>query len=67
VTWADAGNFTEIPVTWPVGFRARFAPTLEVLTPTGTVVAREGDVLGEGPWRGLFVCTSVNGIAVTRS
>jgi hypothetical protein len=28
---------------WPAGYRARFAPALEVLDPSGRVVAREGD------------------------
>ncbi len=28
---------------WPTGYRARFAPELEVLDPSGRVVAREGD------------------------
>jgi hypothetical protein len=28
---------------WPAGYRARFAPGLEVLDPSGRVVAHEGD------------------------
>jgi hypothetical protein len=32
-------------VRWPAGFRARFAPTLELLDSIGVVVAREGDLL----------------------
>ena len=42
----------KIAVRWPAGFRARFAPKLELLDPGGTVVARDGDVLtliGTGP------------------
>jgi hypothetical protein len=34
-----------IDVVWPVGYRARFAPKLEVVDATGTVVLREGDVV----------------------
>ena len=29
----------------PAGFRARFVPALELLDPTGAVIAREGDTL----------------------
>ena len=32
-------------VRWPAGFRARFVPKLELLDPSGAVVAREGDLL----------------------
>ena len=42
----------KIAVRWPAGFRARFAPKLELIDPGGTVVARDGDVLtliGTGP------------------
>jgi hypothetical protein len=31
--------------TWPAGFRARFAPRLELIDASGLVVAREGDRL----------------------
>ena len=34
-----------VAVRWPAGFRARFVPTLELLDPSGVVVAREGDLL----------------------
>ena len=42
----------KIAIRWPAGFRARFAPKLELIDPGGTVVARDGDVLtliGTGP------------------
>ncbi len=32
-------------VLWPAGYRARFAPTLEVLDTKGVVVARDGDFI----------------------
>jgi hypothetical protein len=43
---------------WPAGYRARFAPGLEVLDPSGRVVAREGDRVTGGcsmPPGGTFV------------
>jgi hypothetical protein len=43
---------------WPAGYRARFAPGLEVLDPTGHVVAREGDRVTGGcamPPGGTFI------------
>lgn len=33
---------------WPEGYSARFVPLLEVLDETGTVVARDGDVIDGG-------------------
>jgi hypothetical protein len=46
VTWLDdrAGG-GRLEVTWPVGFRARFAPRLVVVDPTGRVVHRDGDAI----------------------
>ena len=35
-------------IVWPAGYLARFAPSLEVLDPTGTVVAREGAFVDGG-------------------
>ena len=40
-----ASPSAKVAVRWPAGFRARFAPTLELLDGTGAVVAREGDTL----------------------
>jgi hypothetical protein len=34
-------------VIWPAGFRARFAPRLELMDASGLVIAREGDLLTE--------------------
>ncbi|MEW6225099.1 MAG: hypothetical protein AB1627_10780 [Chloroflexota bacterium] len=53
-------------VRWPFGFTARFVPDLELVSPDGAVIAREGDsvVLGGG-WttedRPTFGACSVNG------
>jgi hypothetical protein len=35
-------------VLWPAGYRARFGPALEVLDPSGAVVAREGELVTGG-------------------
>lgn len=35
-------------IVWPAGFRARFSPGLEILDPSGTVVARGGVVSDAG-------------------
>jgi hypothetical protein len=32
-------------VVWPPGYRARFAPSLEVFDPAGRVIARDGDLV----------------------
>ena len=46
VAWlADATTHARRDVVWPPGYRARFAPRLEVLDPSGVVVLREGDVV----------------------
>jgi len=34
-----------VNIVWPVGYRARFVPTLEIVDRTGAIVAREGDRL----------------------
>ena len=34
-------------IEWPAGFRARYAPMLEVLDPSGRVVAREGQTVSD--------------------
>jgi hypothetical protein len=36
-----------LPTVWPFGYTARFVPNLEVVDPTGDVIAREGTVLKE--------------------
>jgi hypothetical protein len=53
-------------ITWPAGFRARFSPGLEILDPSGTVVARGGVVISDaGGGSGLggegFDLCSING------
>jgi hypothetical protein len=43
---------------WPAGYQARFTPALEVLDPSGRVVAREGDRVTGGcamPPGGTFI------------
>lgn len=49
VTWLrDRTGGGRIEVTWPVGFRARFTPSLVVVDPAGRVVHREGDTIDGG-------------------
>lgn len=49
VTWlGDRIGDGRIEVTWPVGFRARFAPDLVVVDPAGRIVHREGDAIDGG-------------------
>ena len=46
VTWmVDRSSGRRIDVVWPVGYGARFAPSLEVLDEAGMVIAREGDLI----------------------
>lgn len=48
-TWlVDTSNGTRIDVVWPPGYRARFAPDLEVLDASGVVVLRAGDAVTGG-------------------
>ena len=44
--WLTSRGIT-IPVIWPPGYQARLNP-LEILSPAGTVIAREGDTLTIG-------------------
>ena len=39
---------TRTELVWPVGFSARFRPTLEILDDAGAVIAREGDLVTGG-------------------
>ena len=41
----DTSHGTRIDVVWPPGYRARFAPNLEVLDASEVVVLRAGDVV----------------------
>ncbi len=52
VAWLINNLGTRIDVIWPVGYRARFAPTLEVLDAAGLVVLREGDSVTGGCFAG---------------
>jgi hypothetical protein len=46
VAWAiDRSGGGRIELVWPAGYSARFLPDLQVLDATGTVVAREGDLI----------------------
>jgi hypothetical protein len=40
------GNRTEL--AWPVGYRARFVPALELLNDQGAIVGREGTLITDG-------------------
>jgi hypothetical protein len=66
VTWITDGG-TRTTVTWPWGFSARFNPRLELLDPTGMVVARAGDVISlAGSWiTGGFSACQINGTLYT--
>ena len=49
VAWlVDTWHGTRIDVVWPPGYRARFAPDLEVLDASGVVVLRAGDAVTGG-------------------
>jgi hypothetical protein len=39
-----------LEVFFPLGFVGRFAPNLEVVHPSGQVVARDGDIIEGGCW-----------------
>lgn len=43
VAWLVNDLGTRVEVVWPVGYRARFTPNLEVLDASGVVVLRSGD------------------------
>jgi hypothetical protein len=47
-------SFGEVfPITWPSGFTARFNPTLQILDPTGAVVATGGVVITDAGGGGV--------------
>jgi hypothetical protein len=48
----DAGGL-RFDIRWPAGFTARFTPSLEVLDPTGSVVARGGQTVRDAGGSGL--------------
>jgi hypothetical protein len=39
------GDGRRISTVWPFGYSARFLPALEIVSPTGVVIAREGTVV----------------------
>jgi hypothetical protein len=47
IAWL-VSNGKRMDVVFPFGFRARFAPSLEVLNASGAVVARDGDHIDGG-------------------
>jgi hypothetical protein len=47
LVWLTSGG-ERTELTWPPGFRVRFAPDAEVLAPGGRVVAREGRAVAFG-------------------
>lgn len=53
LTWAEHRAIDgRIELLWPVGYSARFAPSLEVLDDQGRVVGREGDLIVGGCFNG---------------
>lgn len=60
--WGIGSTGARFPITWPAGFTARFTPSLEILDPSGTVVATGGvEVSGAGGGAGnggvgIYVC-----------
>lgn len=49
VTWFAAARDRSARIAWPPGYVARFRPGLEVVDPSGAIVAREGDRLRTTP------------------
>jgi hypothetical protein len=43
LAWVVSASGSRVDISWPTGYSARFAPMLEVLDPSGAVVAREGE------------------------
>lgn len=48
IAWYVSRSGTEQNLVWPPGYRARFAPKLEILDPQGKVVMHEGDPIAGG-------------------
>lgn len=46
--WLESRDGGRQPVVWPVGYRARFGPRVEIFDNTGQRVAGEGDLVGFG-------------------
>jgi hypothetical protein len=62
--WASKGERT-LPVLWPSGYRARFDSELSILDERSRVIARGGDVFGEGGLNGHAICPESSVIIVT--
>lgn len=64
LAWIVFPDGTRVNLVWPLGFRARFVPKLEVLNASGRVVAREGDLAtggcGMGPNSALIDAANDN-------
>lgn len=51
--WAN----DDIAIRWPIGYRARFEPTLVVVDARGVIRGREGEEMATAePWHGQYVC-----------
>jgi hypothetical protein len=48
LAWIVFPDGHRVNLVWPLGFRARFAPKLEVVDASGRVVARDGDLATGG-------------------
>jgi hypothetical protein len=57
IAWVARAGRDDQPAIFPSGYTARFAPTLEVLTPDGAVAFREGDAI-------VDVCAEVDGALI---
>jgi hypothetical protein len=64
LAWIVFPDGTRVNLVWPLGFRARFVPKLEVLNASGRVVARDGDLAtggcGMGPNSALIDAANDN-------
>jgi hypothetical protein len=69
VAFARTSAGKRIEILWPPGYNARFDPRLEIVGPTGEVVAREGDEITASPlpWAGLVACPSLTQVSVYRA
>ena len=57
--WGIDNTGRRFDIVWPYGFHARFDPALEVLDPTGRVVAKAGlvsDASGAGGGDSVAIC-----------
>jgi hypothetical protein len=52
LAWLSTSEGRRVELVWPPGYGARFAPDLEVLNESGSVVFRAGDVVDGGCVKG---------------